>query len=202
MIVGILDFQMSGGGHPGAIIFIHHEAANASIVEALFPQQWTHHEGVNDDMMFWTEMDNDLRGCRRIIWHDPADNPRTCALVDPEYPRRPVSPLAAPARSARCRRSMFDFVIPYTRDREHYDAPQRESAYPGESDRPRAARIFGDFRSLRFDEKSKIDMLPLGFLTRAFVGGLSDLQKTFREANFELLLFELGDGLSCALGVL
>ena len=57
MVVGILDFQMSSGGYPGAIIFIHHEAANASIVEALFPQQWTHHEGVNNNMMFWTEMD-------------------------------------------------------------------------------------------------------------------------------------------------
>src|ERR1700736_4845923 len=58
MVVGILDFQMSGGGHPGAIIFIHHEAANASIVEALFPQQWTHHKGVYNDMIFRTEMDN------------------------------------------------------------------------------------------------------------------------------------------------
>ena len=46
VVVGILDFQMSRGGHPGAIIFIHHEAANASIVEALFPEQRTHHKGV------------------------------------------------------------------------------------------------------------------------------------------------------------
>src|SRR3984893_7287420 len=100
------------------------------------------------------------------------------------------------------RRLMFDFVIPYTRDREHYDAPQRECAYPGESDRSRAARIFGDFRSLRFDEKRKIDMLPLGFLTRAFVRGLGELQKTVRKAGFQLLLFGLRDGLSRGLGVL
>jgi hypothetical protein len=84
MVVGILDFQMSGGGQPGAIIFIHHEAANASIVEALFPQQWTHHKGVYNDMMFWTEMDNDLRGRRRIVRHDPTDDPRTRVLVDTE----------------------------------------------------------------------------------------------------------------------
>src|SRR6202035_3005259 len=96
----------------------------------------------------------------------------------------------------------FDFMIPNTGEREHRDAPQRECAYPGERDRSRAARIFGDFRFLRFDEKRKIDMLPLGFLARAFVSGLSDLQKTFREAGFQLLLFELRDGLSYGLGVL
>ena len=96
---------------------------------------------------------------------------------------------------------MFDFVIPNTRGREHHDAPQRECAYPGESDRSRAARIFGDFWFLRFDEKRKIDMLPLGFLTRAFVRGLSDLQECFREADFQLLLFELRDGLSRGFGV-
>src|ERR1700730_16601804 len=100
------------------------------------------------------------------------------------------------------RRSTFDSVIPNTRDREHHDAPQRKRAYPGESDRSRAARIFGDFRFLRFDEKRKIDMLSLGFLTRAFVSGLSDLQKTFREAGFQLRLSELRDGLSHGLGVL
>ncbi|MGA7383531.1 MAG: hypothetical protein WBW81_02190 [Methylocella sp.] len=82
MVFGIFDFQMSSGGHPGTIMFIHHEAANASIVEALFPQQGTHHKGVYDDMMFWTEMDNDLRGGRRIVGHDPTDDLRTRVLVD------------------------------------------------------------------------------------------------------------------------
>src|SRR5438105_12095127 len=104
----------------------------------------------------------------------------------------PRSQLRRPRRGAMRRRLMFDFVIPYARDREHYDAPQRECAYPGESDRSRAARIFGVFRSLRFDEECKIGMLPLGFLTSTFERGLSDLQKTFREADFQLLLFELG----------
>jgi hypothetical protein len=75
---------MSSGGHPRAIIFIHHEAANASIVEALLPQQRTHHEGVYNDMMLWTEMDNDLRGRRRIVGHDPPDDLRTRVLVDTE----------------------------------------------------------------------------------------------------------------------
>jgi len=42
---------MSGGGHPGAIIFIHHEAANARVVETLFPQQGTHHEGFNNGLI-------------------------------------------------------------------------------------------------------------------------------------------------------
>src|ERR1700730_15933663 len=121
--------------------------------------------------------------------------------------REPVSSsilnnIAVPRSHSRRRRSTFDFVNPNTRNGEHHDAPQRECAYPGESDRSRAARIFCDFRFLRFDEKRKIDMLPLGFLTRAFVSGLSDLQKTFRKAGFQLPLFELRDGLSRGLGVL
>src|SRR5580704_3481666 len=100
------------------------------------------------------------------------------------------------------RRSTFDFVIPNTRNREYQDAPQRESAYPGESNRSRAARIFGDFRSLRLDEKHKIEMLPLGFLARPFVRGLSYPQKSFREAGLELLHFKLRDGMRRGFGVL
>jgi hypothetical protein len=46
-----LDLEQIQQFFNGLLAQIHHEAANAGIAEALFPQQWTHHEGVYNAMM-------------------------------------------------------------------------------------------------------------------------------------------------------